>query len=85
MDNTTVWGHFGKNVGIWPPRVPIYRVNPHYFVINNEEIHHALSWMYIWGYFASSKVPNKAIIWIIPYLGPFLVKMLVFDPPGAHL
>ena len=85
MDNTTIWGHFGQNVGIRPPGVPIYRVTYHCFVINNEEIPSCFILNVYLGYFALSKVPNKAIIWIIPYLGPFLVKMLVFDPPGAHL
>ena len=31
-------GHFGKNVGIWPPGVSIYMVTPHCFAINLEEI-----------------------------------------------
>ena len=83
MDNTTIWGHFGQNVGIRPPGVPIYRVTTHCFVINNEEIPSCFILNVYLGYFALSKVPNKAIIWIIPIFGVILVKMWVFDPPGC--
>ena len=71
MDNTTIWGHFGQTMGIRPPGVSIYRVTPHCFAINIEEIPSCFIMNVYLGYFALSKVPNKAIIWIIPYLGPF--------------
>jgi hypothetical protein len=38
LHNTNIWGHFGQNWGIWLPGVTIYRLNPHCFAINFEEI-----------------------------------------------
>ena len=85
MDNTTIWGHFGQTMGIRPPGVSLYRVTPHCFVIYIEEIPPCFIMNVYLGYFALSKVPNKAIVWIIPIFGVILVKMWVFDPPGCPL
>ncbi len=38
LHNTNIWGHFGQNLAIWPPGVPIYRANPHCCAINFEEM-----------------------------------------------
>ena len=36
LHNTNIRGHFGQNLAIWPPGVPIYRANPHCCAINFE-------------------------------------------------
>ena len=38
LHNICIWVTFGQNLSIWPPGVPIYRVNYHCFAIHFEEI-----------------------------------------------
>ena len=38
LHNTNIWGHFGQNLAIWPPGVPIYRANPYCCAINFEKM-----------------------------------------------
>jgi hypothetical protein len=74
------------NIGIFQI-TPVFGPFDYCFVINNEEIPACVVLNVYLRVFqvALSKVhPNKAIIWIIPYLGPFLVKMWVFNPPGCR-
>ena len=38
LSNTNIWGNFWPKFVCLTPVVPIYRVTPHYFTINSEEI-----------------------------------------------
>ena len=83
LHNTNIWGHFGQNLSIWPPRVPIYRVTPHCYAINFDEIpswslKNAVSWIS-----SNVKVGKIMIIckkWLFSIIFDRFLKIL---PPGG--
>ena len=70
LHNTNIWVHFWSTFGYLTPEVTIYRITPDY--------HHALFWVYFCRHLAWSNGSNKKVIWIIPIIGVFFVKMGVF-------
>ena len=52
-------------MGIWPPGSPCIGLPPAVLQLILKKYHHALSWMYICGYFTLSNGPNREVIWII--------------------
>ena len=74
---------FGQNVCFWPPGVCMYRVTPHCYAINFEEI--TLSWMYICDCFALSNGSNREVLWIIPIFGVLFGQNMGIWPPGVPI
>ena len=83
LDNTNFLAHFGSKCGHLTHLVSMYRVTPHCYAINLEEIPSCFSWMYIWGYFTLSNGPNRKVIWIIPILWIILVQNVAIRPSGS--
>ena len=47
----------------------------------SKKYHHALSWVYICGYFVLSNGPNREVLWIIPISGVIFGQNVGFWPP----
>ena len=71
MDNTIFGVIFGQNVGIRPPGVYMYRVTPHCYAINFEEIPSCFVLNAVLWLLCIIKWSNSEVIWIIPIFGVF--------------
>ena len=84
LENTNIWGHFFcQNVGIWPTRVSMYKVNPNCYAINFEGIpSYFVQNAYLW---LLSNSPNREVLWITPILWVIVVQNMAIGPPGAPI
>ena len=71
--------------GFWHPGISKYGITPHCYAIILKRYHHALSWMFICGYFALSKCPNREVLWIIPIFLVIFGQNVRFWPPGDSM
>ena len=75
---------FGQNLGIWPPRVAIYRVTPTVMQLILKNYHHSLFWIFL-VYFVLLNGPNWGVIYIIPIFGVVFGQNLGIWPPGMAI
>jgi hypothetical protein len=76
---------FGQNVGIWPPGVTCIGLPPTVLQLISKKYHHALSRMYIFGYFVLSNGLNWKFIWIIPKFVVIFGQNMGIWPPGVPM
>ncbi len=76
---------FSQHLGIWPTGWPYIGIPPTVWQFILKKYHHALLWMYFYGYFALSHGPNWEVICIIPIFGVIFGHNLGIWPPGVAL
>ncbi len=68
-----------------PPGSPCIGLPPTVMPFILKKYHHALSRMYICGYFVLSNDPNREVIWIIPIFRVIFGQNVGFRPPGVSM